>query len=53
MPELGEEADDVIEVRLTGRGVDDGLERDAEKRQCEDEDEHPEDEPEHGRRIIQ
>ena len=43
-PGLGEEVEEVGEVCLAGGRVDNGLDRDAEERQCEDEDEEPEDE---------
>lgn len=35
---------EVAEVRLTGRGVDDSLDRDAEEREPENEYKYPEDE---------
>ena len=47
LPELGEEVDEVGEIRLASRGVDNGLDGDAEERQCGEEDEHPEDELKH------
>jgi len=52
MPGLEEKVVSVGEVFLSGRGVDDGLERDAEERQREEEDEDPECEMKHDRHII-
>lgn len=53
LPGLGEEVEEVGEVCLASRGADDGLDGNTEKRQCEEEDEHPENEMQHGRHIIQ
>lgn len=53
VPGLEDEVVGVGEVGLAGRRVDDGLKRDAEERQRQEEDEYPEDEAKHGRRIIQ
>ena len=53
LPALGEETADVREVFLASRGVNDGLNRDAEEREGEDEDKSPEYGLQHGRGIIQ
>lgn len=44
LPHLGEEIYKVAEVCLTGGGINDSLDRYAEERESEDENEYPEDE---------
>ena len=53
LPDLRKEVNDVIEIRLTCRGINDGLKRDTEKGKGKKENEEPEDESKHSRYIIQ